>query len=124
VLHVLFHPSHIDKPGVADALLTTVVEARERGMEWWTAEQINGWERARRQARWRRYHRTPGGIGVCLETGEALPGATILYTGEVSGEVKVNGVRQEVETVERWGFRFQAVVIDIQKDGMYTIEIL
>ncbi|MCB0082015.1 MAG: hypothetical protein KDE47_13835, partial [Caldilineaceae bacterium] len=52
IMHLLFHPSHIEKPGVADAIRTAVAAAKEAGLEWWTAAAINRWERARRQVRW------------------------------------------------------------------------
>ena len=48
VAHLLFHPAHIRKPGVADALKGTVDYGREKGMVWWTCQQVNDWERARR----------------------------------------------------------------------------
>ncbi|HXF62807.1 MAG TPA: hypothetical protein VNK95_14380, partial [Caldilineaceae bacterium] len=44
ILHLLFHPSHIDKPGVAESILHAVAAARSCGLEWWTASAINGWE--------------------------------------------------------------------------------
>lgn len=52
LLHHLFHPAHIAKPGVADALKACVNDARTAGMEWWTFARLNEWERARRMVRW------------------------------------------------------------------------
>jgi len=49
--HFLFHPAHILKPGMADALQTLVKEGRKRGMEWWTHAEVWRWESARRSAR-------------------------------------------------------------------------
>ena len=37
VLHLLFHPAHIAKPGQADAFLESVARGRAAGLEWWTA---------------------------------------------------------------------------------------
>ena len=44
ILHLLFHPAHIFKPGVAEALIEAVTSGRGSGMEWWTAAEINRWE--------------------------------------------------------------------------------
>ncbi len=45
-----FHPAHISKTGVRDALATLVSEGRALGLEWWTADEIACWEFARRSA--------------------------------------------------------------------------
>ncbi len=44
VAHFLFHPAHILKPLVADALSALVDYGRTQGLEWWTSEQIYRWE--------------------------------------------------------------------------------
>jgi len=49
--HFLFHPAHIQKPGMADAMQTLVKEGRQRGMEWWTHAEVWHWEAARRSVR-------------------------------------------------------------------------
>ncbi|HEX6972657.1 MAG TPA: hypothetical protein VF234_10610 [Limnochordia bacterium] len=51
VAHLLFHPAHIRKPGVAEALHEVVGYGRARGLVWWTAARINAWERYRRRLR-------------------------------------------------------------------------
>ncbi|HET7558380.1 MAG TPA: hypothetical protein VFK80_00350, partial [Limnochordia bacterium] len=51
VAHFLFHPAHIKKPGVAEAITNIIDYGRARGLEWWTSAQINDWERARRAVR-------------------------------------------------------------------------
>lgn len=52
VAHFLFHQVHIhQQPKVTDALRKVVSEAKARGFEFWTSEQINRWERARRKVR-------------------------------------------------------------------------
>ncbi|SKC72745.1 polysaccharide deacetylase family protein [Krasilnikoviella flava] len=49
VAHFLFHGPHLNiRPLTRAACLELADEARRRGMEWWTAERINAWERARR----------------------------------------------------------------------------
>ncbi|HLT60771.1 MAG TPA: hypothetical protein VK020_06230, partial [Microlunatus sp.] len=49
VAHFLFHGPHLrGKPPTRAACPEVARLARERGMEWWTARQLNDWERARR----------------------------------------------------------------------------
>ena len=52
VAHFLFHGPHLNlRPLTRQACVEVAAEARSRGMPWWTAEQINTWERARRGVR-------------------------------------------------------------------------
>jgi peptidoglycan/xylan/chitin deacetylase (PgdA/CDA1 family) len=41
ILHLLFHPAHLHRPEVRDALKGAIDRAKREGMEWWTARQIN-----------------------------------------------------------------------------------
>lgn len=118
VLHLLFHPAHIAKPGQAEAFLEAAARARAAGLEWWTAAEIDAWERARRQASWRM---APDGAFV-LHTGAALPGATLLWLGGADQPAAINGAAYGTQTVERWGFRFTAIVLDAAPDAEYTIK--
>ena len=111
VLHLLFHPAHIAKPGQADAFLDSVAAGRAAGLEWWTAAEINAWERARRQTSWRA---TPDGAFI-LRTGDsALPGATLLW---------LETHPAPVHTVERWGFRFRYLVLDAAPHTDYRLSM-
>jgi hypothetical protein len=98
VLHLLFHPAHIDKPGVADAIVAAAAAARALGLEWWTAREIDAWERARRNVRW---SATPA--GVAIESPEPMRDATLLTLGG-------DGPGQPVT---RWGFSFRARTTDL-----------
>lgn len=50
VAHLLFHQVHVhEQQDVRDALRRVVREAKEKGFVFWTCEQINDWERARRR---------------------------------------------------------------------------
>lgn len=103
ILHFLFHPAHIEKPGVADALLRAVAAGRERGLRWWTAGAISRWENARRAAAWQTDDR--GRVSLTAAPDAALPGATLLILAPRDDNA--------AETVERWGFRFHASIRNI-----------
>lgn len=122
ILHLLFHPGHIDKPGVAEALLHSVEEGRKRGLEWWTAARIGEWERVRRGLRWLDYRRTEGGAAVRFRAADPLPGATLLWLAP-GGSIRIDGSIAPAETVERWGFSFQSVSLDLPGDTERTVEV-
>ena len=109
ILHLLFHPAHILKPGVADALTGAVNAASARGFEWWTARRIDEWERARREVSWS----VKGSLStVSLNVPRSLDGATVLWLSAYGGGFEVDGLAVEAHPVDRWGFRFQSVVFD------------
>ncbi len=91
VLHLLFHPTHLANPAVEGALREAVALGTSLGMEWWTAEQIARWTRARLAARW-----TLEEEGERLQAPKALEGATVLRMDLANAR----------DGVERWGFRF------------------
>lgn len=110
ILHLLFHPAHIAKPGQADAFQASVARGRAAGLEWWTAAQINARERARRETSW---HVLADG-GYALRTGATpLPGATLLWLANAA---------DPASTVERWGFRFRHLILDAEPDHDYRLE--
>lgn len=121
VLHLLFHPAHIDKPAVAQAILRMAREARSRGMEWWTALQINQWERARRKARWIEAGEQAGRFRATLRTEAPLEQATLLLLHSTAGAAALNGRPLPTEIVERWGFAFRAGVVDLDAGQEYEI---
>ena len=126
VLHLLFHPAHIDKPGVADAIKESVAQGRVHGLEWWTARQINDWERARRQARWTNAEGNCAEKHATMQIETALPQAKVLWlrTCENSQHLAlVNGQKQEAHEVERWGFNFLSIALDAAQPGTYTLEL-
>jgi len=107
ILHLLFHPSHIEKEGVAQAILDAVAAAKEAGLEWWTAAAINRWERARRQVRWSDYQCDGDAAQVTIQSDTRLDEATILWS------VPTTAGRSDAETVTCWGFPFRAIVTDL-----------
>ena len=123
VFHLLFHPNHIRKPGQSAAVLSATALARAAGLEWWTAAEINRWERARRQTCW---HGAPNGA-YTLSSTVSLHQATLLCLESSSGQpanVAINGVAQDVQVVERWGYRFQSVVLDLIPHSEYRLEVV
>jgi hypothetical protein len=109
IMHLLFHPQHMMKAGQSEALRYAIRCAKERGLEFWTATQINTWERARRKARWQA---TEQGASS-LHPDAYLPEATFLCLVPDGRRLEINGTASGTQTVECWGQRFQAVVMDV-----------
>lgn len=118
IMHLLFHPAHIAKPGVADAIFTAVSETTAAGMAWWTAAAINAWVRARRQCSWSSYQAQAGAAQVTLASGTDLPGATVLWLGDDALTVEANGTPLDTKVVTRWGFPFRAATLDMRAGEM------
>lgn len=115
VAHFLFHPHHCLRPGVPAAMADTVNYARDQGMPWWTAAEINAWERSRRTLAFG----DVDGAGASLRVGTPLPDATILVLnpdGKESG-FHVDGEPVHARTVTRYGFRFQALTHTLAAGG-------
>lgn len=124
VLHLLFHPAHIAKPGQGEAFVEAARQARAAGMEWWTAAQINTWERARRQAQWTYCCGSAERAVFALRTGDAgLAQATVLWSPPAGQDITVNRVRQQTSIVQRWGISFRSIVFDAQANTEYEVEI-
>lgn len=78
VAHFLFHPAHIQKPGLAGALQTLVREGRQRGMEWWTHAEVWEWESARRDVRLTQVTAVGAKLRVKVVSGQSLTDATLI----------------------------------------------
>lgn len=111
VAHFLFHPAHILKPGVAEALKEVVSYGRERGLEWWTSEQIVEWETARRgvQARFE------ASGAVTLRAPQALAQATLLRLAfqPEPQPLTVNGTPAAPTRRTVHGFEFDGVQMEV-----------
>ena len=111
VAHFLFHPAHILKPGVADALTRLLDYGRTQRLEWWTNEQIYQWENLRRGVT--ATFDTPS--AVTLHAPRPLSQATLLLlrpgpdaqTITVQGQA-VNSTRQNLH-----GFEFDALALNL-----------
>ena len=102
IAHFLFHPAHVWEPAVRGGLREIAGYTRDTGMSWWTAAQIDAWERARRTVRFGR--RENGEYEV--STDADLKGATVLI---LNGEGDTRG-----DVVERYGSQFRAVTMDLE----------
>lgn len=123
VLHLLFHPGRMDTPEVVAAVPQAIAETRQRGLEWWTGQEINAWERARREAQWQSYLQANDCAAVDLQADAQLDGATLLWLSPRAGAVSVNGEVVTSQQVERWGFTFQSIVFDVAPGVSYRVEI-
>ncbi len=117
ILHLIHHPAYIANPGVADSLLAAVAAAQTEGLAWWSAAQINSWERARRKAGWQWQHTKDGSTKVVLRTPIALKQATILWRCRPDQLITRDHTPQASEIVRRWGFDFYAVQADLIADS-------
>jgi hypothetical protein len=120
VAHFLFHPAHIEKPGVADALCNLVDYGREQGLEWWTNEQIYRWEILRRDVTVRfdtatRFH---------LHVGRPLRDATLMFLRIDEGpalSVARDGKPVETTVRSRYGFEFDCVTTNLTDGSSWQI---
>jgi hypothetical protein len=107
VLHLLFHPAHFHRDDVADAMATAIRRGKQEGLEWWTARQLNAWERARRTVRLKALD----GNGVTLQSDATLEDATVL---RLSAEPNSGNFAA-------WGFDFAATTATLH--GTKKIEL-
>ena len=111
VAHFLFHGPHLNKrPLTRQACVDVANVARERGMPWWTAEEINTWERSRRGVQVQ--VRT---LAECWEVQvhaeQALSGAALALALPASATPVDDQVR--VRTVQRHGHEFLELGVDL-----------
>jgi hypothetical protein len=79
VAHFLFHSKHLHlSQDVRDACARMAEGARRRGMQWWTSEQLNAWERARREVDIQAEAEGGGQIRVDVDSRRALDNAAVL----------------------------------------------
>lgn len=114
VAHFLFHPAHIQKPNVADALCGLIDYGRARGLEWWTSEQIHQWEILRRDVEVRF---DPSG-SFTLRAPRPLQQATLLVlkspqAPQAQRSLVLNGKPAPGAGWSLCGFEFDAVTLDV-----------
>lgn len=124
IAHFLFHPSHFDKPGTAPAMEAIVATGHRRGLEWWTAERINQWERARRSVQWKQFRHDASETSVRIRSKSELADTTLMWLGcSKNSTVKIEGKECEITSVTRWGFEFQSIVLDLPANGEKTVAV-
>ena len=111
VAHFLFHPAHILKPGVAEALTRLLDYGRAQRLEWWTNEQIHQWETLRRGVT----ATFDAASAVTIRTPRPLSQATLLLLrpGPEAQVITLNG--QAVPSTRRnlHGFEFDTLTLDL-----------
>ncbi len=119
VAHFLFHPAHITKPGVAEALIGLTEYAKARGMEWWTCQRISDWERCRRGVHVS--YPEPGLLE--FRSARTLSNATLLFlrAGSQANRLVVDGKAVPAKTFEAYGFEFDSVTVEIK--GTVPVEV-
>ena len=111
VAHFLFHPAHILKPGVADALGNLVDYGRTQGLEWWTSEQICTWETMRRDVQ----TKFDSNSSFSLRASRPLSEATLLFlkSRDQPRSISINGQPALSQSWSLHGFEFDAVTLDV-----------
>lgn len=112
VAHLLFHPAHIEKPGVADALRNVVAYGCTRGFEWWTCAQVNDWERARRSVQLQSVETEKSGSTYHFLADSSLKDATLLFMN----------VSKKGTQVTRYGFKFREHQINLTGETEVRLE--
>lgn len=111
VAHFLFHGPHLNKrPLTRQACIDVADEARRRGMPWWTAEQINSWERARRGVHVQ-IEPVHDGWRINTHSEVALPGAALILALPASVTPEDPGAT--IRTVQRHGHPFVELGVDL-----------
>ncbi len=111
VAHFLFHPAHILKPGVADALTKLLDYGRTQRLEWWKNEQIFQWETLRRGVT----ATFDAPRAVTLHAPRPLSQATLLLLrpGSEAQAVTLNGQTAPSTCQNLHGFDFDALTLDL-----------
>lgn len=114
VAHFLFHPAHIVKPPVAEALCRLVDYGKSQGIEWWKNDEIYDWETRRRNVT----GEFQANGTVTLHAPQPLQEATLLFlkAGKDTRSIAVNGQTTQNESMNVYGFDFDAVTLDVVED--------
>jgi hypothetical protein len=128
VAHFLFHPSHIEDPECERAIRETVAYTRSLGMEWWTCQAINDWERARRRVVITQTAPETAANGRApyrIHAPGALSQATLLVLLPAGGQiasVSLDGSVIPSTIVERYDHRFVQITSDLSGEHEIAVK--
>ncbi|NDL58236.1 hypothetical protein [Phytoactinopolyspora mesophila] len=128
VAHFLFHPVHLHRRSfVRDACRDVVAEATRRGLPWWTAAQLNAWERLRRNVVLDVRHEAGGGLAISAHAPNAIPGAAIMLplpdpSAQVETAWSDSGSPVRPAVVERHGMTMLELATDLA-EGTTTLHV-
>ncbi|MCE5324700.1 hypothetical protein LLG46_15500 [bacterium] len=123
IFHPLFHPAHVLKEDVAAVLQKVIADAKSAGLEWFTAEQINSWERARRSVEWSDYHVLEDGVSVVVEATSPLKDASLMWLTADDAQIDIDESNSDTSKVIRWGFRFVSTLADLQPGSKRVLRL-
>jgi hypothetical protein len=115
VAHFLFHGPHLrTRPATREACPAVAEAARQRGMPWWTASQINSWERARRGVKLR-VTTDDHAVQLDVHSTEQLLGVAILLpiSPEQGTDQYILDGPGALDVVTRHGVRFLQLTTDL-----------
>jgi hypothetical protein len=117
VAHFLFHPAHIQKPHVANALCDLVKYGKDQGLEWWKNEQIVQWEKQRRRIK----AKFNPDNSFTLSAVKQLSEATILVLNpqKAASNIQINNRSQSSEPWNIYGFDFEAITTDLEGETKF-----
>ena len=117
ILHLLFHPAHVDKPNVAESISKIIRLARDAGMEWWTAAEINYWERARRTTQWQISKSEKNKPKFSISSASSMSEATLLWLNAPTGKVRANGNDITLSPSKRWDIDFMGATLNLDANS-------
>lgn len=119
VAHFLFHPYAVNRPGssVADMLKELIRYGRDKGMEWWTSEQIWSWFATRLQIGMELSQSTGDRYQVTVVSEQSVRGATLLLNIDLPESAVAicasDGNAYALNRVERFGCRYAEAIVDL-----------
>ncbi|MDD4891417.1 MAG: hypothetical protein PHU85_15970 [Phycisphaerae bacterium] len=90
VASLQFHPWQSDQEALRASLAEHVAYGRSKGLEWWTARQIAGWQFARRAVRVASIRQLGRRLVLQADLPPGLEGATLTLTGPVQTTVDLD----------------------------------
>ncbi|TMV49146.1 hypothetical protein FE783_15905 [Paenibacillus mesophilus] len=126
VAHFLFHPGMVGKRknGVGESLVELVRYGREKGLEWWTGEEIERWFRLRKQVQMELKRARDGDFVLNVSTEYAVQGLTLLLAAETGvhlaaecqdGSTSIASFRP----VERFGRSYWELIADVAAGAIF-----